>query len=145
MKSMLALLCTAAALYAVASSAQSYKQSTTSKITIKEGRDVKVTGCIARWTGETGFVLTNVADKRGALHNYVLVSDEQKQLAKHVGHLVEIKGEATDRGDAKVTVKTSTERTGDGEAHAKTTAKGDLPQMAYLGVKSVKLVAAACR
>lgn len=146
MRGILALLCATAALYPVASGAQSSKQTTTSKISIKDGRDVKVTGCVGRWTseGESGFVLTSVADKRGALHSYVLVSDEPKQLAQHIGHLVEIKGEATDRGDAKVKIETSTERTGDRETHAKTTAKGDLPQMVFLGVKSVKLVAGAC-
>jgi hypothetical protein len=146
MKGILALLY-ATTLWGVGLSAQSSKQTTTSEITVKEGKEVKVTGCIERADTETGFMLTKVADKRGALPSYVLVSHENEHLVKHVGHLVMMKGTATDRGDAKVTTETRTERSGDHrdhEIHAKTSSKGDLPHMAYLGVKSVKLVATAC-
>ena len=138
------LLC-AAALCAVGLSAQSTKRTTTSKITVKDGKDVTVTGCVER--SGTGFILTKVADKRGALPNYMLVADDDEHLASHVGHLVQIKGKATDRGDAKIKIETRTETKGehgDHDKHAETEVKGDLPNQFYLGVKSVKLVAAVC-
>ena len=132
---------------AAALAAQTSEQTTKSKITIEHGQDVKVTGCIER-TASGGFMLTKVADKHRALRSYVLVSDEEDDLAKHVGHLVEIKGRATDRGDAKIKIETRTRTKSDGggkETHGTTEMKGDLPHLPYLGVGSVKLIAAACR
>ncbi len=128
-------------------SAQSSTVSSSSKVTVKEGKDVTVVGCIEQTTEGTGFVLKKVADKHGALRDYVLVPDHIEDVASHVGHLVEIKGKATDRGDAKVEFETRTQTEshhGDDERHAKTKMKGDLPNLAYLGVRSVKLIAAAC-
>jgi hypothetical protein len=128
--------------------AQTSKETTRSKITIEHGVDVKVTGCIERTENGTGFLLTKVADKHGALHSYMLVPDDGHDVAKHVGHLVEIKGKATDRGDAKVKIETRTKTEadhGEKETHGKTEMKGDLPHVPYLGVQSVKLIAGACR
>ena len=92
-------------------------------------------------------MLTNVADKTGALHSYMLVSDEDN-LSKHVGHRVQIDGKAADRGDGKVQTETKTtmkvDHGDDKETKAKSEVKGDLDGLPYLGVKSVKMIAASC-
>src|SRR5437764_11980460 len=72
-----------------------------SKISVKDGKDVTVTGCVEPMASGAGFMLTDAADKSGRVHSYVLVSDDV-DLSKHVGHRVEIKGMAGDRGAAKV-------------------------------------------
>ncbi len=146
MKILFAALCVAT-LCSAAAGAQSSKQTTSKKITIKEGRDITVVGCVERAANETGFELTRVADKHGAWHSYTLVPDDAEHLVKHVGHLVEIKGKATDRGDAKVKIETRTKREADhddAETHGETQLKGDLPNVRYLGVSSLKLIARAC-
>jgi hypothetical protein len=120
---------------------------TKSKIKVKDGKDVNVTGCVAPAASGTGFMLTNVADRNGAMHSYMLVSDDA-DLSKHVGHRVQLTGKVTDRGDAKVEVETKTktkvEHGDDKETHSKSTVEGDMAGMAYLGVKSLKMIAAAC-
>jgi hypothetical protein len=141
-----AVIC-AAAICAVGLGAQSGEQTTKTKITIKDGKDVSVTGCVEPTEGGKSFILTNVADKGGEMHSYFLVSDEDN-LAKHVGHRVVIEGKAADRGDAKVETETKTktkmEHGDDKETHAKSEMSGDLAHMPYLGVKSVKMIAASC-
>ena len=141
-----AMVC-AAALCGAALYAQSSERVTKSKITIEHGADVTVIGCVERTDGPTGFILTKVTDRYGALRNYTLVPDDTHDLAKHVGHFVRIKGTAADRGDAKVKIETRTEidgHHGDDETHGKTTMKGDLPQVDYLGVRDVKLLSGRC-
>ena len=146
MKILVALML-AAAVCATGVRAQSSQQTTKSKVTIKHGTAVELTGCVERSATETGFILTRVADKHGARPDYMLVADDDEHLAKHVGHRVEIKGTATDRGDAKIEMKSSTKTSGGGdhETHVKTDVEGNLPHLPYLGVRSVKLIAAACR
>jgi hypothetical protein len=91
-------------------------------------------------------MLTNVADKKGAKPNYMLVPDDH-DVAKHVGHRVQISGKATDR-DGKVEIETKTKTKvahgDDQETSSKSTLKGDIPGMAYLSVKSLKMIAATC-
>jgi hypothetical protein len=118
---------------------------TKSKITVKGGKEVHVTGCVAPAASGPGFMLTNVADKKGAMHSYMLVS-EDTDLSKHVGHRVQLTGNVTDRGKAKVEVETKTKTKvehGDDETHSKSTLQGNA-DMAYLGVKSLKMIAAVC-
>jgi hypothetical protein len=89
--------------------------------------------------------LTNVADKSGALHNYMLVSDD-KDLAKHVGHRVRIEGKATDRGDGKVKIETKTKTKVEDGDDKETTSKSEIEGTgpSYLGVRSFKMIAAVC-
>jgi hypothetical protein len=132
---------------AFAASAQEIKTTTKekSKIEIKDGKEVEVTGCVDR-SLEGHYVLTNDV---GALR-YLLVTDDN--LSKYVGRLVEVKGVATDRGDAKVTIEktvgTSGEIAGkkldDHKSKTKTELEGDIATP-YLGVKSVKNLSDACR
>lgn len=108
-----------------------------------------VTGCVAR-SSEGEFSLTHAAGKNGPLGSYVLVAEggEKDALGDHVGHRVEIKGKAADRGDGEVTIKTQSEvRSGDGDKKKRestTRVKGDLDGLPLLGVKSVRMLATVC-
>jgi hypothetical protein len=73
---------------------------------------------------------------------YALVTDDD--LSKHLGHRVELKGKASDRGDGKVKIE-STVGTGGDKETAKTEVKGgDMSGMHYLGLKSLKMISASC-
>ena len=127
--------------------AQTTDTESKSKVVVKDGKEVKVTGCVARGAGGSGYILTNVADKSGDLHSYTLVSAED-QLSKHVGHRVQLEGKVADRGDAKVTIETRTKTKVEGNETQRSTVKsnfeGDATGLAYLGVKSVKMIASVC-
>lgn len=133
---------------AAALGAQTSQTESKSKIAVKDGKDALVTGCVERTASGTGFMLTNVADKSGALHNYMLVSDNDNDLSRHVGHRVQINGTATDRGDARIETETkTTSKSAHGdpkETRTRTEASGDLAGVPFLGVKSMKMIAAAC-
>jgi len=126
--------------------AQDIEKKTTTKVSVEDGKDVKVTGCVQRGS-EGGYMLTNVADKEGRLSSYILASNDD-DLAEHVGHRVEISGKAADQGNGKIKVETKSQvKTGDDDK-AKTTSKsevkGDLSGLPFLGVKSIRMIAAAC-
>jgi hypothetical protein len=134
------------AVCAVGVGAQTSESTTKTKIEIKNGKDVTVTGCVRPGATGTDYMLTNVADKTGAMHSYMLVSDDT-DLSKHVGHRVQIEGKAADQGDGKVKTETKTTTKVDGddkETKAKSEVKGDLAGLPYLGVKSLKMIAASC-
>lgn len=135
------------AISAVVLGAQTSQTETKSKVTVKDGKSVLVTGCVEPNASGTGFMLTHVADKTGALHSYMLVSGDA-DLSKHAGHRVQIDGKAADRGDAKIETETKTktkvEHGDDKETHSKSEMHGDLTNVPFLGVKSVKMIAAAC-
>jgi hypothetical protein len=138
------LTCCLAVAATVTLGAQSSETTTKTKIVVKDGKDVKVTGCIEP-NLFNGYVLTNVADKTGTLHRYILVSDDE-DFSKHVGHRVQIEGKAADRGHGDVEIKTETKVEGeDKDTHSKTVGtSGDLNSMPYLGVKHMKMIAASC-
>ena len=126
--------------------AQDLEKKTQSKVSVEDGRSIKVTGCVER-NPDGGFTLTNAANKDGALGSYLLASDDD-DLKDHIGHRVEITGKAADQGKGKIKVETKNERqNGDGDT-SKTTStaevKGDLKGLPYLGVKSVKMIASVC-
>jgi len=134
------LTCSLAVAGAVTLGAQSSETTTKTKIEVKDGKDVKVTGCVeANSSGSGGYLLTHVADKTGALHQYVLVSDSD-DFSKLVGSRVQIEGKAADRGDGKVEIKSETKVDGPGK-DTKSKAEGSGP---YLGVKHMKSIAASC-
>jgi hypothetical protein len=128
--------------------AQSNDTSSKTKITIKDGKDVEVTGCVAPGVTAGTYVLTNVADKRGAMHNYLLIANDNKDLAKHVGHRVEIEGKVTDRGDdvkVKIETETKTETPrGDRKTESTSELKGETVALPYLGVQEIEMIAAVC-
>src|SRR4029453_9648490 len=127
--------------------AQETVKKSTTKISVDDGKDVVVTGCVAR-TPEGGLSLTHAAGKDGALGSYTLIAkdDERKDLEKHVGHRVEVQGKAADKGDGKLTVKNEAKvQTTDGDTKKRestTKVEGDLNGMPFLGVKSVRMLAA---
>jgi hypothetical protein len=123
---------------AISLGAQSSETTTTTKIDVKDGKDVKVTGCVEAGS-QGGYVLTNVASKTHDLHQYVLVSDND-DFSKVVGHRVTIEGKIADSDHGKVEIKTETKTDGPtSDTHSKTEGSGP-----YLGVKHMKMIAASC-
>jgi len=112
--------------------AQTSETETKSKIAVKGGKDILVTGCVEPTASGDG---------------YMLVSDDA-DLSKHVGHRVQINGKAADQGDATIKsetkTKTKVEHGDDKETHHKSEVRGDLAGVPFLGVKSVKMIAASC-
>jgi hypothetical protein len=132
-----------AAMCAVAAGAQTTtsKVDAKSKMKVKDGKEISVTGCIERNPAGAGYLLT---DSTTGGMKYMLVTNDD--LSKHVGHRVEVKGEATDKGDGKVQVDTKAKgTTGDDKTkvETKTQAEGDLA-MHYLGMKSIKMISTSC-
>jgi len=131
-----------AALFAVTGAAQTMQTTEKSKVEIKGGKEVKVAGCVEPAPGG-GYLLTSAST--GDM-KYMLVTNDD--LSKHVGHRVEVKGTATDQGDAKVKVEDKVKTEGDHSDDKTRTStrevKGDLPNMHYLGVKSLKMISGSC-
>ena len=126
-----------AALFTIGVGAQSSTTKTKTKVEVKDGKNITVNGCLDR-NPSGGYVLTTT---EGAL-KYALVTDDD--LSKHVGHRVEVKGKAADRGDGKVKIE-STTGTGGDKTKAKTEVEGnDMTGMSYLGLKSLKMISASC-
>jgi hypothetical protein len=121
---------------AVTLAAQTSETTTKTKIEVKDGKDVKVTGCVE--SGPNGYILTDVSDKHEALHRYILVSDDN--FAKVLGQRVQIEGTVADRKDGKVEIKTETKTEGAAkDTHAKVETSGP-----YLGVKNMKRIEGTC-
>lgn len=125
--------------------AQEIQKTTATKVKVKDGKEVKVTGCIER-TAE-GFALTHVANEQGAMDSYLLAGDLD-DVDGHVGHRVEIEGKAANKGDGKIVVETKN-RTEVGEGNTRKTSSkseisGDLHGLPYLGVDSVRMIASVC-
>ncbi len=138
--SALALACS------VGLAAQSATVKTETKVDVKDGKDVTVTGCLARSASGTAYLLNNVEGKGVTSKSYILVGDD---LGAHVGHFIEIKGKASNIGDdGKVEVKTKTkierDDADDKKTETKTTMEGDLAGVPYLGVESVKMIRNSC-
>jgi ribosome maturation factor RimP len=113
------------------------------KVTVKDGKEITITGCVERNPGG-GYMLTD--SSTGGM-KYALVTEDD--LSKHVGHKVEVKGNATDRGDAKMKTETKAKGTAGSDSgdkakvETKTKAEGNL-DLHYLGLKSLKMVSASC-
>jgi hypothetical protein len=125
--------------------AQDVERKAKTKITVQDGKDVTLTGCVAR-SAEGGFVLTHAAGKDGAAGTYVLAADED-DLEDHIGHRVEVKGKAADKGDGKVKIESKSEVESGGDTRkreSKTSVEGDLQGLPFLGVKSIKTLATVC-
>lgn len=138
--SALALACS------VGLAAQSTTVKSKSTIDVKDGKEVTVTGCVARSSSGTAYLLNNVEGKGVTSKSYILVGDD---LDAHLGHFIEIKGKASNIGDdgkVEIKTKTTTERDNadDKTTETKTTMEGDLAGVPYLGVKSVKMIRSSC-
>ena len=114
------------------------------RIEVKDGKDVTVAGCIAT-NGKDGYILTNdVGDFK-----YTLATDDN--LSKYVGHHVEVKGLAADRGDGKVKVESTVGTTGEingvkvDDSKSKQTTEIEGANLRYLSVRSVKKLSDSCK
>jgi len=137
MKMMMLTACLALA-SAVSLGAQSSETTTKTKIDIKNGKDVKVTGCVEAGP-DGGYMLTNVTDKTGDHHSYMLVSDSEN-FSKVLHNRVEIEGKIADSRNGKVEIKTETKVDGPArDTHSKVEERA-----AVLGVKHMKTIATVC-
>jgi len=137
MKTLTIATCALAITGAITLGAQTSETTTKTKIEVKDGKDVKVIGCVESLPGGR-YALTDVSSKHEALHRYVLVSDDD--FSKVLGQRVQIEGTLADRGDGKVEIKTQTKAEGDAkDTHAKVEASGP-----YLGVKKMKRIEGTC-
>lgn len=129
--------------------AQDVESKSKTKITVVDGKDVRVTGCVTR-SPEGAFILSNAAGKDGVVGTYTLVpKDDDDDLAELVGHRVEVEGKAADKGSGRVTIETKSEverRGGDTrKRESKTEIEGDLQGLPFLGIKSIRSLASVCR
>ncbi len=133
-----------AAICAVGVGAQTQTTRTETKRTVdvKDGKKITITGCLEK-TAYGAYMLTST--EYGG-RQYALVTD--KNMAKHVGHRIAVRGKATDMGDGKVKMETKTGTTGTNDDDKKTDkAKVELKSntgLHYLGVDSVKMIAKSC-
>ena len=133
------LICTAigiAAMCAVGVGAQTGTTTQKTTVDVKDGTKITISGCLEP-NPAGGYMLTTTT---GAM-KYALVTN--RDLAKHVGHRLQVRGKATDRGDGKVTIESKVGTGGD-KSETKTELKGDMPGMHYLGVDAVKMISKSC-
>jgi hypothetical protein len=137
-------LCIALAAALVASSVVAAQDKPKTRVIVEDGKEMTLTGCVQR-NSDGSLTLTNAAGKDGDASSYILTaldndSDERlDDLKDHVGHRVEVKGKAADRGDGKIRVKTDS-----GKTETKSEVKGDLSGLPFLGVKSFRMIASVC-
>jgi hypothetical protein len=137
----------ALAMSGLALAAQDTNGKAKTKISVEEGRDVTLTGCVER--SADGFVLSRAAGKDGATTTYMLVGEDADDLRDRVGHRVEVKGKAADKGSGKLKIESEAEvesASGDRKKReSKTEVEGDLGGLPFLGVKSIRTLATVCR
>jgi hypothetical protein len=131
-------LAAACAIGVAAQSATTERKEKT-KVEVKGGDDVKVTGCLQRVAGGPGYVVTS---ESGAV-KYAVVTDDD--LTKYIDHRVEVKGNASDRGDAKVKIDRKVEGTAGEKSETKIETKGDMTELPFLGLKSIKTLKGSCQ
>ncbi len=138
------LACSALAFACTAGLQAQTEQKTKSKVEIKGGKEITTTGCVDRMV-DGRYELTGVEGES----QYILVGKDD--VAKYLGHRVQIRGRATDLGDAQIKTETSTTTKTDGKGAegersetTKTEHKGSLSQLRLLGVDSIKTLANSC-
>ena len=142
----LGIFLTTFALSAVLGSVPGYTQGNDkpkSRVIVEDGKEMTITGCVGR-NPDGGYTLTNAAGKDGATGSYILArlkddDDTFDDVKDHVGHRVEIKGTAADKGDGRLRVETDS-----GKTETKSEMKGDLSGLPFLGIKSLRMLASVC-
>lgn len=127
----------------LALSAQNGDRLPKTTVIVEDGKEITVTGCIER-NPDGGYTITHATGKEGVVGSYILArlddaDDELNGLKDHVGHRMELKGKAADRGEGKLRILTENRRT-----EAKAEVKGDLVGLPFLGVKSTRMLASVC-
>ena len=112
-------------------------------VEVKDGQKITIVGCLEK-NGDGTYML--ISPEFGG-REYALVTE--KDLSSHIGHRIEVKGKATDMGDAKVKVESKVATTGSAPGSEKQTdkAKTELSGatgLHYLGVDSVKTITKSC-
>lgn len=130
---------TLATVFGISAQSGTTERKEKTKIEIKGGKNVTLTGCLQRSSGITDYILT---DELGEL-KYAVVTD--RDLGRYVDRRVEVKGRAADSGDASVKIERKAEGTTGETAETKVERKGDTTAMPYLGLKSIKTRASSCR
>jgi hypothetical protein len=105
-----------------------------------------LTGCVTRGA-DGSFMLSNAAGKDGALGTYILAAKDEDDVEDRLGHRVEIKGKAADKGSGKVKIESRSEVATNGDTRkreSKTEVEGDLKGFPFLGVKSIRTIATVC-
>jgi hypothetical protein len=137
-----------AAISGVAVVAQAQETKSKTKITVEDGRELTLTGCVQR-SGQDAFVLARAAGKDGVSTSYVLVGEDKDDLEDYVGHRVEVQGKAADQGSGKVRIENQSEvasRSGDKrKRESRTEVEGDLEGLPFLGIESIRTLATVCR
>jgi hypothetical protein len=120
-----------------------------SSVRIKDGDDVKVTGCVHRAT--SGFALSNLSGNSDRTPYFQLAFESEsrrEEVARHVGQKVEIEGKAAISDDARVEVQTKEKREfedgPDEKLHTKTEIVGDMQAFPLLEVEHVKRISESC-
>jgi hypothetical protein len=136
-------ICGIATALALATTMVAAQDKSKTRVIVEDGKEMTLTGCVQR-NPDGGYTLTNAAGKDGVVASYILArledkDDELDDLKDHVGHRVEIKGRAADRGEGKIRVKTDS-----GKTESQSEVKGDLSGLPFLGVKSVRMIASVC-
>ena len=104
--------------------AQDLEKKTQTKLSVEDGRAIKVTGCVER-NADGGYHADQCREQGRALGSYVLASGDD-DLKDHVGDRVEINGKAADQGNGQIKVETKNEsKTADGDK-SKTTSKAEV-------------------
>ncbi|MBW8866338.1 MAG: hypothetical protein JF610_03240 [Acidobacteria bacterium] len=131
---------------ALSAQTQETKTTTKTKVEMKGGKTVTLVGCLER--RENGdYMLTSIRDVHGMdATRYALVTDDD--LAKHVGERVRIEGKTVSPGNGSVAVtsdtKSEVENGKDIEVKSRTEGTTGALEMPFLGVKSLKTLAASC-
>ena len=144
------VLAMALAAFTGATVAAQVRTKTETKVDVKGGRDVHLTGCVEPASGPAAYMLTGVvtSDKTpDIVHNYYLVG-KTDDLEKHIGHIMEIDGKALDRGKGELEIETKTkierEHAPDSKEKSKTEIKGENSPLPFLDVTSVKMLRPSC-
>ena len=127
----------------LALSAQNGDRLPKTTVIVEDGKEITVTGCIER-NPDGGYTITHATGKEGVVGSYILArldgaDDELNGLKDHVGHRMELKGKAADRGEGKLRILTENRRT-----EAKAEVKGDLVGLPFLGLQSTRMLASVC-
>jgi len=125
------------------------KTTTKKKGELSGGKKVTVTGCLAE-TPDRDYVLMDVSNGRNETDTdhpgYRLVTDAD--LSKYEGERVEVKGQAVENGQGKVSIESTVKKqiadAPDEELKTKMVATSGVMEVPFLGVKSMKRVG-SCR
>lgn len=123
----------------------------------KKGKPTTVTGCLAKGTDASSYVLNDAmpgaaakeqskeASKSAEMRSYhVMAKDSSLKLADHVGHKVTLTGTVGEMGGESATGTPKTGAVGSTGGAAGATAGGKGASMPHLTVTSMKHVAATC-